>query len=1517
VKKKLSRKEEEELRRKRVYRTADFMADRVAARSVSSDRRGPPPPRAIVDHFKDSGPAVQRAFAEGRYDMRTLHSTIGNTAIARILETDEDRAYRERNDPTDAIYRKILGEDYATRIAEREAAEGLPQGEAPATAPAAPQELAEPQAAESGGAGGDRVTVRDPQAGLDITYDLDGGGAPDVNLTQVKEQMGSGHPLDENTRRYMEWRFQVNFGRVRLHTGPKADALSRALFAKAFALGAEVAFQGGSYRPGTKEGDRLLAHELTHVVQAGLAPRIEAPDAAQDAGALPSSALPAIRDFAPLPPSVTSITRIGESLRGLAKSGSVSEPTDAIEIEADRMADEVVSVSRGEFQAAMRDLVPGAEEEDETKKAGRQQASELVKRALAAGGQELPEALRERLEQALGAELAGVRIHSDESASEAATALSARAFTVGTDIVFGSGEYEPGTLAGEELIAHEVTHVAQHLQGRAGQATGHEGDVPVTTAGDAVEREAEQVAGEFSSGRSPQPARATPKPESSSHGSATVMRSGASWGLFKERDAVYDAVYQGVIVASATGVAEALELLEAMSGTKRKASLDGLGAAGRVALFNYAPDSVSPTLLQDLLRRVESSETSKLISNLSDSQRDALAGEVSNGVGSGLDDRDLQILGELGPLKDYLGDKTVDMKTALAIVRQERGSFFENFARGVLPNVAEGALTATESSAPTMANTVGAAFVVGFETVQGLTVLKDELVFWSGVTLKAGAVVSLEATTSKGMAPLPTEGKSLQLEVDLPVQVASIKGLGIGLESKVTLAGDDSSRISATGPSVAGFSQDGLSAGKGAAIATVKLRHDHRQPWKMGPIQLKESQRQESARDESGEDRQDIVETAERGFAGGGGKLPHLDSIQESFGSHDISGIKASVGGPAKAASEAIGAEAYASGDKVAFKGSPDLHTAAHEAAHVVQQRGGVSLKGSVGKAGDRYEQHADAVADAVVAGKSAEALLDPFAGGTPGLQQKAVQRKANPITDVEQILPEGLSLEELQFIEKAAHDFGYEAEWQEKLISKAVIAGESPFEGLDTPVATIEDAPGTDNASEHGYLYPETKKAAKEGYTNIQSYSNENFYMDVLTGEGVKPIIVIRGSDDLEDFAEDDLDITGIGKSEFEENKAAIKQQLERVNEEFPDQKVIVAGHSLGGTMAAYTQAEFPDLVDIRLGFQDPAVDFGTALKLSAQIADGSGESLSLLAAGDPVKYAGGPMRPGASYVVETGTSGVESHQAELTPTLEEQAATGGVKEFRQFGMKNLAVEGVRKYLAIKMIGLRARAKAVKWLGKIVEKSKDTFDGASKWLIKQGKGFANWTANTAKAAGAFFKHTVEKAKETAVAQWSELKSSTSKVFDTVTEQVKSMASDAKDAIGGAVNTLGQAALTAKNWIGEQVDNATQWAKKTATVAKDTVVGTLNIVGGWLADKAEDVKNWVAPNKSAAPKAQAAAPSTSAASTVHSQASAGQSAGTSKAPAPKPAAPKPASKSPSVYSSIADKYKKMAGSGKG
>lgn len=134
---------------------------------------------------------------------------------------------------------------------------------------------------------------------------------------------------------------------------------------------------------------------------------------------------------------------------------------------------------------------------------------------------------------------------------------------------------------------------------------------------------------------------------------------------------------------------------------------------------------------------------------------------------------------------------------------------------------------------------------------------------------------------------------------------------------------------------------------------------------------------------------------AQRGLAGSAQALPHLEAIQRAFGPHDVRGIQAHVGGAAAEASQAIGASAYATGDAVAFGEMPDLHTAAHEAAHVVQQRGGVQLKGGVGEVGDPYERNADAVADRVVRGESAVDLLP--AGQAPTGSSVQRQEAAAP----------------------------------------------------------------------------------------------------------------------------------------------------------------------------------------------------------------------------------------------------------------------------------------------------------------------------------------------------------------------------------------------------------------------------------------------------------------------------------------------------------------------------------------
>ena len=123
----------------------------------------------------------------------------------------------------------------------------------------------------------------------------------------------------------------------------------------------------------------------------------------------------------------------------------------------------------------------------------------------------------------------------------------------------------------------------------------------------------------------------------------------------------------------------------------------------------------------------------------------------------------------------------------------------------------------------------------------------------------------------------------------------------------------------------------------------------------------------------------DVHSIAASGLSGHAAPLPHLARLQSSFGRHDLSSIRSYIGGSAAKAAHAMGARAYTFGDAIAFSEPPNLDTAAHEAAHVVQQRAGVNVPGNIGQTGDLYERHADSVAYTVVQGRSAETLLDPY----------------------------------------------------------------------------------------------------------------------------------------------------------------------------------------------------------------------------------------------------------------------------------------------------------------------------------------------------------------------------------------------------------------------------------------------------------------------------------------------------------------------------------------------------------
>ena len=83
------------------------------------------------------------------------------------------------------------------------------------------------------------------------------------------------------------------------------------------------------------------------------------------------------------------------------------------------------------------------------------------------GGQPLDPGLQQSIGQAMGADFRGVRVHTDDRADRLNRSLSARAFTKGQDLFFKKGEYKPGERKGQELIAHELSHVKQQGKGES------------------------------------------------------------------------------------------------------------------------------------------------------------------------------------------------------------------------------------------------------------------------------------------------------------------------------------------------------------------------------------------------------------------------------------------------------------------------------------------------------------------------------------------------------------------------------------------------------------------------------------------------------------------------------------------------------------------------------------------------------------------------------------------------------------------------------------------------------------------------------------------------------------------------------------------------------------------------------------------------------------------------------------------------------------------------------------------
>ena len=182
---------------------------------------------------------------------------------------------------------------------------------------------------------------------------------------------------------------------------------------------------------------------------------------------------PALRlQPAPAPPPPQKLA-LGLSLAsGVQAKRFVSSPGDAAEREADTVARQVMTMpaptstgmSRTALHAQRAPAATAARPAPATTAAANDRALETQVKAASTGGMELSRKTRAFLEPRFRADFSAVRVHTDPGAVRLSNQIGARAFTYGRHIFFNSGQYDPESRDGLELLAHELTHTIQQSE---------------------------------------------------------------------------------------------------------------------------------------------------------------------------------------------------------------------------------------------------------------------------------------------------------------------------------------------------------------------------------------------------------------------------------------------------------------------------------------------------------------------------------------------------------------------------------------------------------------------------------------------------------------------------------------------------------------------------------------------------------------------------------------------------------------------------------------------------------------------------------------------------------------------------------------------------------------------------------------------------------------------------------------------------------------------------------------------
>ena len=244
-------------------------------RSHTSPTVAAPEPRREL-HPRSAGFGIPLAHATsnpagrpGPAQLRHLQSTIGNRAVMRSLSqtTPRIQAKRTIDQPGDQY------EQQADHVADKVMRMSLPES------------MATPVPSTSGAPALQRTSLdRDGKAPepLQMSSAVSGDFGSTTASPAVHEELRSaGVPLTDAARDFMEPRFSQDFRHVRVHTGASAERSADALNAAAYTAGNHIVFGHGHFAPQTHEGQRLLAHELTHVVQQQGAPHAGVPSRIQ------------------------------------------------------------------------------------------------------------------------------------------------------------------------------------------------------------------------------------------------------------------------------------------------------------------------------------------------------------------------------------------------------------------------------------------------------------------------------------------------------------------------------------------------------------------------------------------------------------------------------------------------------------------------------------------------------------------------------------------------------------------------------------------------------------------------------------------------------------------------------------------------------------------------------------------------------------------------------------------------------------------------------------------------------------------------------------------------------------------------------------------------------------------------------------------------------------------------------------------------------------------------------------